>query len=309
MMCSVHGKARTARNLEDDGDGGYKCTNGNECVRVRKNAQLPGDATCSHCGAHQLATNTRCHTCVAPNPRGGNTCSGNNRKDSKEEGDEVRLKVCILMWYDEAMEEYADLNREMNRRYCERHGLDLVVSSSRERPERGPHWERFSLMLKHIRDYDYMVWIDADAYFYPGARDIRSLIDVQKDFTFSRGGPGGPMRMVNSGVFVAKSSDYSVQFLLEWAFNDERYNNRTLPQWQDQAVLFDLLRENALGIQEHCSFRAYGTLQHLREVGPRARFDRNPLILHLAGAPAGARIKASGRYTSPGAPAAGLDAT
>merc|ERR1712194_35737 len=217
-----------------------------------------------------------------------------NEKD--QEGEQRKLKVGILMWYDAAIAEYADVNRELNRRYCEGHGLDLIVSHSRERPDRKPHWERFSLMLKHIRDFDYMVWIDADAFFYPGAQDIRSVIDTEKEFTFSRGAPGGKMRVVNSGVFVAKNCAYSVEFLEEWAFNDQRFHRRTLPQWQDQAVLFDLLKENVLGIHEHCCFRAYGILQHLGEEGPRARFDRNPLILHLAGAPTAARIEAGKRY-------------
>ena len=55
-------------------------------------------------------------------------------------------------------------------------------------------------------------------------------------------------------------------------------------------------KQDVLAIQEHSSFFAYGVLQHLREDGPRARFDRSPLILHMAGASTSERVEAAKKY-------------
>ena len=74
--------------------------------------------------------------------------------------------IAVLMWYDDHVKNYGDNCYKINKVYCQKHGYDLIKSSDRFYKDRNPHWERFPLILDHINSYDYVVWIDADAFFY-----------------------------------------------------------------------------------------------------------------------------------------------
>ena len=66
-VCSIHGKKRTAQNLEEDGAGGWKCRDGAQCNGGGGGpaAFRPGDWTCSSCGDHNFARNAACRACGA----------------------------------------------------------------------------------------------------------------------------------------------------------------------------------------------------------------------------------------------------
>lgn len=69
MMCSVHQKMRTVRNLVDDGQGGMVCMPGSECGAERAPPPMrEGDWECPGCGDHQFARNTNCRKCNTPKP-------------------------------------------------------------------------------------------------------------------------------------------------------------------------------------------------------------------------------------------------
>merc|ERR1712176_601584 len=46
LICSVHGKKRSVRNLMEDGQGGYCCSPGNECGAPGSGPLMPGDWMC-----------------------------------------------------------------------------------------------------------------------------------------------------------------------------------------------------------------------------------------------------------------------
>mmetsp|Transcript_106594 Transcript_106594/g.340063 ORF Transcript_106594/g.340063 Transcript_106594/m.340063 type:complete len:181 (-) Transcript_106594:53-595(-) len=105
MVCSAHGKKRSAGNLMDDGNGGVCCSPSSQC-NVGGGAgdwssgkgggaawsaggggcgwsagggggggggpdMKPGDWACPGCGDHQFARNTECRKCGTGNPSGG----------------------------------------------------------------------------------------------------------------------------------------------------------------------------------------------------------------------------------------------
>lgn len=88
-------------------------------------------------------------------------------------------KIAIAMWYDEHIKEYGDVNYLINKAYCKKHGYDIIQSSVRTyaNTDRTPHWERIPLVLKFLPQYDYLVWIDADAHFYIDAPTIEMVIN------------------------------------------------------------------------------------------------------------------------------------
>jgi len=92
LFCSVHGKKRTANNMEDDGAGALRCVRGHECAGGGSafaglaaggvagmisdgggggaGGQREGDWTCPQCGWMVFARNAECRKCGTPNPNG-----------------------------------------------------------------------------------------------------------------------------------------------------------------------------------------------------------------------------------------------
>ena len=93
------------------------------------------------------------------------------------------------------------------------------------------------------------MWRDADA-FFSDENDIKNLIkeNADKDFIFSKDLGN---RNINTGVFIVKSTEYSLKFLEKWAYDEELYQKYKNSGWWDQAALCDLYSKNTLEIQEN----------------------------------------------------------
>ena len=193
------------------------------------------------------------------------------------------------MWYDHHVKDYGDNCYKINKVYCDKHGYDLIKSSKRfykprwttdrgELPARNPHWERFPLILEHINNYDYVIWIDSDAYFYIDSTNILDIINENKnyDIIFS----ADPSVAINTGIYIVKNSQYSVKFLNKWHYDEELYKNNSVPYWWDNGIILDMLKVNYLDIINHCKIIDYGILQHFYK---NENLTNKPLILHLAG--------------------------
>jgi hypothetical protein len=206
------------------------------------------------------------------------------------------LKVCAVMWYDSNISSYTDINLEINRAYCKKHNIELIVSSEKSYTNRHASWEKLPMILKYIRKYNYILWIDADAFFYIDAKDIRTIIqdNINKPFIFSndKGNTN-----INCGIFIVKNTDYSIKFLERWAYDEKLYINNSCPGWWEQGVLIDMFRKNILNIQSNNIYYPYGILQHF-PIDPLESFTNKPYILHVAGQNTEIRKSVSSKYYS-----------
>jgi hypothetical protein len=204
------------------------------------------------------------------------------------------LKVCVVMWYDSIISSYADINLKINRIYCKKHNIDLIVSSKKTYKNRHASWEKLPLILKHIRDYDYVIWIDADAFFYIDAKDIKTIIlqNINKPFIFSNDKGNSN---INCGVFIVKNTEYSIKFLEKWAYDENLYIQNSCPGWWEQGVLVDIFRKDILNIQSNNRYYPYGILQHF-SIDPIEIFRVKPFINHAAGQTTEERILISTSY-------------
>ena len=60
------------------------------------------------------------------------------------------MKIAICMWYDNNIEDYGNLNRKLNKEYCNKYGYDFIFSNKRNLPNKLPHYERYPLLLNNI---------------------------------------------------------------------------------------------------------------------------------------------------------------
>ena len=185
------------------------------------------------------------------------------------------------MYYDKNACEYGDINYNINKLYCEKYGLDLILSNEKTYDDRHPAWERLPLILKHIKKYDYLIWIDADAFFYINSGNISDVINQNQNvnFIFSKDITNNN---INTGIMIIKNTQFSIDFINKWAFDEELYKNNPCPHWWDQGVLISMYDKNILDIQNKQISYDYGVLQHFYE--DELNFlQKQPFIFHMAG--------------------------
>ena len=204
------------------------------------------------------------------------------------------MKLCIFMWYDENVSNYGHLNYLINKVYCDKYNIDLICCNKRRVPEKLPHFERVPLLLEYIHNYDYVMWIDSDAHFYIDSENIIDFINKYSSYNviFSQDFPNHGI--INSGVFIVKNTQYSIDFLNRWCYDEELYVNRTNKNWHDQSVVIDMYTTNILDIRNNSIIINYGILQHFSM--NRSPHLKKPFIIHLAGTNRDDRIKHSIEY-------------
>lgn len=82
-------------------------------------------------------------------------------------------------------------------------------------------WNKITLIKKHLKFYDYVVWIDADAIFLNNIK-IEDLIGVDIDLVITKNPPtesGIMYTMTSTGFMIWKNSDWSFKTL------DNLWNN------------------------------------------------------------------------------------
>jgi len=221
----------------------------------------------------------------------------------------ANIKIAIVMWYDENIRSYGDVNYLINKQYCQKHGYDIIQSNKRlyADNERTPHWERIPLMLKCLtnidRKYDYLVWIDADAHFYIDAYPVTSIIEKYPNKSLILSGDYPHLNTsweINSGVFILKNNKECFDILMAWGYSDilekvAKKNIHKYGNYKDQKVLRLMYDNNILNIKQKSVVIPYGIFQHFFPKSKKELMQR-PLICHLAGSDTMTRIQHSTDY-------------
>ena len=197
--------------------------------------------------------------------------------------DSFKPRVAVCMWYNAAIASYADAARNANAAYCRVHGHDLVVSSEdRIPPAAKKHLTTFAgyacqrmplvrELLHSVQNYDYVVWIDADAAIRPkhiGTDNLRKLLWTHReaDLIFSADHPRDPM--LNSGVFAVKNTAYSQGVFDRWSFEDVDAPHdcyvqglRYFKTGADQGCIRYTYAENVDNMQDHALIVPFGMFQ------------------------------------------------
>ena len=192
------------------------------------------------------------------------------------------MKIGLVMFYDEPIKTYGNLNAIINSIYCKKYNIDFICSHQRQYESRYAAWERFPLILQHLDNYDYLIWIDADAHFYLDANNICDIIKAHENshIIFSK----DLTALINTGFFIVKNTEYSKQFIKMWAYDEDLYKNNTIPHIWDNGVILDMFTANTLNILNNSVIIDYGILQHFNN-DELTTFSQMPYIVHYAGQP------------------------
>jgi hypothetical protein len=139
-------------------------------------------------------------------------------------------------------------------------------------------------------DYDYLIWIEPDAFFYINSPDIRDVIRKypDKDFIFSI----DITKNVKGGLIIIKNNDYTQKILEELLYNEVIYKNvinNNNNHFEEQQCIIDIIKENFMNIKNRIVLVPYGELEEFEE-------QNKAYILHLAVETNDERIKKIKNY-------------
>jgi len=196
--------------------------------------------------------------------------------------------IVVLMWYDEGIKEYADIAYQINKKWCDKHGVELVKCAHVYEKNRHQSWQKVYFM-KELLDKrpqcKYLLWIDADAVINPTKKHhIHSFIESGKDFVLSKDCCG--KKGINFGTLFAKNTQF-VRDTLEVMINSETAtckNSYKKGNWEQDC--FNHLLSDEL--KSHSYIYNYGVMQHFHE-------DPGAFIWHYAGTSKEARLDIFGK--------------
>jgi hypothetical protein len=215
------------------------------------------------------------------------------------------MKIAFLMWYDGKFKSYGDNCHKINKVYCDKYGYDLIKSSKKyytssawKGEPRSGHWERYPFILEYINDYDYIVWVDADAFFYNMSPPITKIIKkYKKEIMFGEDDSKINPPAINTGVAIFKNTQRVVEILKKWSFSDElkdkycgkrKWKSLLCPKmnWiEDQALVRGFYQDDVDNVNSITKLIPYLELQHYnvseREI--LAKLKALPYVFHMAG--------------------------
>lgn len=207
-------------------------------------------------------------------------------------------KIGIVSWSDEQISNYANLSEKINKKYCIENNIDYIHSHKRYFKDRTPHWEKVNLVLNTLKtnQYEYVMWIDADAHFNLNVKYkklLQYLDDNKKTDIIFAADEKKSNRPICTGVFIVKNTDYSKNILDKWKNNKECIHLYKT-HFHEQECITDMYNKNFLNLKSHSVIIPHEQLQ----IFPQQWEDSNntSIILHYAGWPSDYKIKQLKQY-------------
>lgn len=129
--------------------------------------------------------------------------------------------------------EYIKYTDDLKKLYCERQGIDYLRLSKNNVPGLHPVWCKPGLILDVLKNYDWIVWMDADAATVNHNFDLKSYLSGIDDKIIII----KDINNWNAGVFAVSNKPNSIRWLemIESHKNDSKYQHG----WREQQAMID----------------------------------------------------------------------
>lgn len=199
------------------------------------------------------------------------------------------MKILVLSCYDDNYLScgLGQASENKNKTYCDNHGYDFKCINIETRKDIKDDlyyffW-KFKLILENIEEYDYIFWIDADAFIVKHDVKLEDIIDTNMDMQICI-----DINYMNTGVFITKCGEFS-----EKMFNDIlEQGPKTKHDFPDAFIMKRYYDNNTdkFKIMEQWFFNSYvHSLYNLNY--PKGEYRENEsFIIHFPGMPYQKRI-------------------
>lgn len=146
-----------------------------------------------------------------------------------------KTKIAIISLYDDGYKHIGQYSDENKQRYAKKHGYDVFIYHELLDASRPGPWSKILAIQKHLADYDWIYWSDADSLIMNTDIKLESFIDDEHDMIISKECYYG---YLNTGSFLIKNSPWSHE-LLRRIYAQEQFIFQT--SFWEQAALAHLL--------------------------------------------------------------------
>jgi len=173
------------------------------------------------------------------------------------------MKIAVLT-FECPPANFRKLSFPNKRKYCEKHGYSFLGYTDRLSNR---SWDKIGYILKHLNEYDWIFWSDADSFIVNSDIKLEEFISPEKDLIIQldksgktypplgkpRAGrvarPSG-IEGVNAGQMFIKNSKWSKWFLEE-CWQNEKYNYvLSGPNWE-QKIIKKIIGQKGEKLPEH----------------------------------------------------------
>ncbi|QNN23318.1 hypothetical protein HED60_13880 [Planctomycetales bacterium ZRK34] len=142
-------------------------------------------------------------------------------------------KIMVISHGDGSTMAYRDIVFANHRRYCQRHGYQLIHDTSRPKPGRTGYWTKIHLIQQHLHMVDWLMWIDCDAMFMNHDVKLETiLLDEHRDMILSRSPDVPRAAWINTGVFFIRDTLWVRHFLdVVWTKGEVLKEEYDIDRW------------------------------------------------------------------------------
>lgn len=125
-------------------------------------------------------------------------------------------KICICMCATPNIHVYSKLSERINKAYAEKHNYDFKIFDYMP-TDRAPQWCKIKVILDLLNDYkyDYLFWIDADAFFNKHDIKLEKWISDYEIVICDDEKNSYIENTINTGTMLIKCSDWNKWFFQE----------------------------------------------------------------------------------------------
>jgi len=180
------------------------------------------------------------------------------------------MNIAVLQFYTNNVS-YGPYSEEINKKYCEGKGYTYICekddSKIRSIAEgRSLHWCKVKLVQEvlNTNNFDYVLFLDADAIFSDFGQRIEEFIDSGYDMIFAE--DIGHHSSMNTGVFLTKNNEWSKNFFNTWWESGETFkgkDSQDLPIMEENLEKVGYFKE-ALWHEQTCITLLYRASDELK---------------------------------------------
>ncbi|GBG34405.1 Xyloglucan 6-xylosyltransferase 1 [Hondaea fermentalgiana] len=122
----------------------------------------------------------------------------------------VPLRVGLVTFFGNLDPDVRAASIKNKQDYANRHSYEVIVADDEIDKSRPAAWSKFPILEKYLPEYDYLMWVDADAIFMNMTIRVEDIVDAEHDLFFARDEGD-----INSGVFLVRNTDWAMWWLKE----------------------------------------------------------------------------------------------
>ena len=148
------------------------------------------------------------------------------------------MKIAIVTLFTEEIADYGAIGAANKQAYGLHHGYDCFVYREWLDTRRHPAWSKLVAIKRHLPDYDWVFWTDADSLVMNGEQTLEAIIAKRenKDMILTWEAGASP---VNTGQWLIRNTEWSSAALS--AIEDPACSN-SRPKWFEQGALIEWLK-------------------------------------------------------------------